>query len=103
MVARRVIELARLVASYDYGIYPAPQVLVVAPLCMEQAALETHKFDAQSLKESAKYPKVLEFACEKAGLPFLNASLFAHPGKDGQHLDVASHRLLSRAILQILG
>lgn len=101
-VAERVVGLATYIASFDYGPYPAPRVLVVAPVRMERAALLTGKFDEESLCQNARFPETLRSRCRGACLPFLDASRTARAGSDGQHLDAHSHILLAQRLLPFL-
>lgn len=101
-VVGRVVGLAREISAFDYGPYPAPQVLVVAPIRMDHAALASGKFDEESLRESARFPELLRIRCRDTGFPFLDASRIAKAGSDGQHLDARSHSLLAEGLLQFL-
>ncbi len=102
MVAERVATLAFLVRDYDYGPYVPPRILVVSPIVMTSPALLTRKFDEESLRQSARYPKVLEAICQTADIPFFDASLVCKAGSDGQHMDAKNHALLSEALLPLI-
>jgi lysophospholipase L1-like esterase len=77
-----------------------PQVLLVSPVLVSQAAPEVcgHAFD-EAPEKSAGFASAYQTVAESLGVAFLDAAAFAAPDDaDGLHLDAAAHASLAAAI-----
>jgi len=86
----------------------APQILLVAPPRIDPSPVLDRMFGQQAADKSLQFPGVFRAAAEENGCHFLDASLYANPGKiDGLHMDKESHASLAQAmyekVLSILG
>lgn len=87
-------------SSFGPGKRP-PQVLLVAPIRIENNPVYEHMFGEQAERKSQGFSEAFRLVAEKYGCHLLDASKYAGPGKtDGVHLDGEGHAKLAQAIYE---
>ena len=89
-----------MISPYGPDKYP-PQVLLVSPIRIEDHEVYRHIFGVQAAEKSEGFSKAFRLVADKYGCHFMDASLYAKPGKaDGLHLDPEGHALLAKAMYE---
>lgn len=99
-IARGAGELVKAIKRYDYGPFPAPQVLLVSPILLGEDIEHSIYVDygpeayGYSLQLAAHYEKV----ARAQGCHFMDAAKFARPSQiDQLHMDAGEHEKLAQA------
>lgn len=99
-VAKGMGELVRLTLRHDYGVYKAPQVLVLSPILIGEGIEDNEffGFGRSAVAESARLAGYFKNTADVHNCLFMDASGIAAPAGDRLHLDKAGHAAMARAL-----
>lgn len=102
-IAVASMKLAQMVLQYDFGVYKAPQVLMMSPI--EIAPGIEHGINTGFSENAVEVSRCLapfyKKYADQCGVHFLNAAEFAVPSEvDMLHMDLENHAALAEAVHQ---
>ena len=101
-IAAGAARLVRTAQASAFGPdHKSPEVLLVSPIRVEFHESFDGMFGQQAAEKSLGFSEQFKIAADETGCHFLDASLYAGPGKaDGVHLSPEGHEALAEALYE---
>lgn len=101
-IARGCGRLVEMAQKSEFGRdKKAPEVLLVAPILLNEENGAPHIFDKAACEKTKEFPKEYKLVAELFNCHYMNAQEFAGPGRaDGIHMDPEGHKKLALAMFK---